>query len=232
MDKCDYDALENSLMVGVGGNTKRTVRSDNTLRDYGMKPPVHVTKHAQRRLRERQSQGTVPVYAPGTRKTVVVTHKPQKPLVLELCVPAGHVIGKGGKNINAVRRSSGARVIVTDDKRVKITGSDKQRRMAADMMMQYVPPLPGIKGKWVRRDEFVGRKSFGIFKCCRQWSSAHAFKAYRQDCCKCNRAVYPTFMWHNTGPHVEATGDNLRPHHSSRCEACKNGKCMVMSPAL
>ncbi len=175
MDKCDYDALENS-----------------------------------------------PIGKPKRMNT------PRKPLVLELCVPAGHVIGKSGKNINAVRRTSGARVIVTRDKRVKISGSDQQRRAAAHLLMQYVPPAPGIKGTWVPRDEFVGRKSFGIFKCCRQWSSAHAFKAYRQDCCRCNRSVYPVLLWHNTGPRTEVTVENLKPHHSSRCEACKAGKCMIM----
>tara|TARA_Y100000592_G_scaffold87246_1_gene141579 strand:+ start:2266 stop:2967 length:702 start_codon:yes stop_codon:yes gene_type:complete len=219
MDKCDYDVLENFLMVGV---TKRMARSDNTLH---VRPPVRVTKHARRRQRERQTQSTVPVYAEGTQKTVVVTHKPRKPLVLKLCVPTGHVIGKGGKNINAVRRASGARVTVTNDKRVKILGTNQQRRVAANLLMHYVPPAPGISGTWVPRDEFVGRKSFGIFKCCRQWSSAHAFKAYRQDCCKCNRSVYPTFLWLNTGPRTKVMRDKSTSHHRSRCEACRAGIC-------
>ena len=136
MDKCDYDALENSLMVGVGGNTKRMVRGDNTLYDYGMQPPVRVTKHAARRLRERQGQGTVPVYAPGTRQSVIVTHKPHKPLILKLRTPASWVIGKGGENIKAVCRASGARIHV-EETRVKIRGSNAQRQHAANLLKKF-----------------------------------------------------------------------------------------------
>ena len=136
MEKCDYDALENSLMVGVGGITKRTARSDNTLYDYGMQPPVRVTKHAKRRLRERHDQGTVPVYAPGTRKTVIVTHKPHKPLVLKLRTPASRVIGKSGENIKAVCRASGARIHV-EATRVKIRGSNAQRQHDANLLKEF-----------------------------------------------------------------------------------------------
>jgi hypothetical protein len=136
MDKCDYDNVGHSLMIGVGGNTKRIVRSDNTLHDYAMQPPVHVTEHAKRRLRERHNEGTVPVYAPGTRQSVIVTHIARKPLILKLRTPASWVIGKGGENIKAVCRASGARIHV-EKTRVKIRGSNTQRQHAANLLKEF-----------------------------------------------------------------------------------------------
>ena len=94
------------------------------------------------------------------------------------------------------------------------------------------PPFEDAVGKWVARKEFIGRKSFGIFRCpCQEWLSAHAFKHYRQECKACGSNEYATFMWVNSETTVsdgrhEPTD---KPHLRHLCEACKQGVCRMGS---
>ena len=116
------------------------------------------------------------------------------------------------------------------------------------------PPFPGCEGRWVRRKDFPDpdpgkgkspnpRKTFGIFHChcakCktgdkpRQWTSAHAFKCYGQECTKCQSTrrgaayVLPTFLWVNGEQcrRTKSTGKSKQPHFAELCEACRQGKC-------
>uniref|UniRef100_A0A7S4IQ06 3CxxC-type domain-containing protein n=1 Tax=Vannella robusta TaxID=1487602 RepID=A0A7S4IQ06_9EUKA len=95
-------------------------------------------------------------------------------------------------------------------------------------MEKLKAPFEGANGYWTKRIDFPGRKSFGYFQCdcTSRWTSAHAYKLYKQDCKKCEHSTLPKFMWvskdiRNTTK-VEKTA---KPHHYSRCEACKLGTC-------
>ena len=137
MDACDYHALENRLLVGTGAHTRKAARDDLTLTDYAMQPPVHVTRHAQQRLEERTEGGTQPVYAPRTRQSVVVTHKPAGPTRLRRKVTRGKLIGKKGSNIQHLQAQSGACMRVSGDY-VLVWGSDAQRSAARHLLKAYV----------------------------------------------------------------------------------------------
>jgi hypothetical protein len=93
------------------------------------------------------------------------------------------------------------------------------------------PPFQGAVGAWVKRRDFEGRKSFGIFMChrCKRktWRSAYAMKKFRQGCKKCNKQLLPKFMWENsaTRENREKNMQKKGPHDSRRCEACRLGVC-------
>ena len=60
------------------------------------------------------------------------------------------------------------------------------------------PPFSDAEGEWVPRESFEGKKSFGFFTCrrCRKdWTSAHAFAQFRQQCKACKSDEYPTLLW-------------------------------------
>jgi hypothetical protein len=101
--------------------------------------------------------------------------------------------------------------------------------------MPQKPPFEGAVGAWVKRREYEGVKSFGLFTCHRcskhkTWQSAHAFKNYRQGCKKCNKKWLPIFLWKNDDT-MRKNGENMQekrpPHDSRRCEACKLGLCSI-----
>ena len=98
------------------------------------------------------------------------------------------------------------------------------------------PPFPNASGKWVRRANFTGQKSFGVFTCgdCdKDWLSAHAQVSYTQQCKACKCKAYPSQMWENDGKAKSDTdSDDERegqetPHLSHLCGACKAGVCKV-----
>jgi hypothetical protein len=92
-------------------------------------------------------------------------------------------------------------------------------------------------GEWVPLDEFTGHKSFGLFVCtdCRKtWRSAHAFKAFKQGCQRCNKESNAVLMWQNYGHHCASSDEeddedsseaNDGPHDKARCEAGRYGRC-------
>ena len=92
-------------------------------------------------------------------------------------------------------------------------------------------------GKWVSRDEFDGRKSFGqfvCFNCNSQWISAHAYRRFKQGCTRCHKYYFPRLMWKNYGRRESEDDDddgevmNLdreKPHRRDLCQACKAGVC-------
>jgi len=104
---------------------------------------------------------------------------------------------------------------------------------------QHHPPAFGLEGRgyWVLREEFTGRKSFGCFRChvpdCgKTWSSAHAFREYRQGCDNCETDTFPCCMWFNDPQYEEIgtrgmRGNESEHHHTARCEACKHGVCSM-----
>ena len=94
-------------------------------------------------------------------------------------------------------------------------------------------PFENVFGEWVSRLNFVGRKSFGQFECSKcgnSWSSAHAYSQFTQGCKQCEYNELPCCLWQND-PAVKRLGvfaeegDTVKPHHASRCEACKRGVC-------
>ena len=78
------------------------------------------------------------------------------------------------------------------------------KKKAAKSKKSPQPPFQGAVGAWVKRRDFEGRKSFGIFMChrCKRktWRSAYAMKKFRQGCKKCNKQLLPKFMWENHQP--------------------------------
>ena len=95
-------------------------------------------------------------------------------------------------------------------------------------------PIP-TPGYWIARADFPGDKSFGYFSCdacSNSWLSAHAFKHYRQGCKACEDKSLPTWMWVNLprdddDDERSASGKQDKPHHQSRCDACKAGICLA-----
>lgn len=87
-------------------------------------------------------------------------------------------------------------------------------------------PFPGAEGRWVPRLHLTRNKSFGHFQCQRcksRWSSAHAFKAYGQQCKKCKRMEQACCMWENTESDrprdvAEEEEGEQRPHRSDLCQ--------------
>eukprot|EP00418_Pyrodinium_bahamense_P088737 CAMPEP_0179030016 /NCGR_PEP_ID=MMETSP0796-20121207/10352_1 /TAXON_ID=73915 /ORGANISM="Pyrodinium bahamense, Strain pbaha01" /LENGTH=200 /DNA_ID=CAMNT_0020726193 /DNA_START=86 /DNA_END=687 /DNA_ORIENTATION=- len=68
-----------------------------------------------------------------------------------------------------------------------------------------LPPVPlplGSPGRWVLRDDFRGRKSFGFFNCnCGNWwTTAHAQKWFMQTCQQCDEESYALYMWQSKRP--------------------------------
>jgi hypothetical protein len=67
------------------------------------------------------------------------------------------------------------------------------------------PPYPGCEGKWLARHYYQERKkdstTFGYFKCnyCdKAWTSAFAYKSYKQGCKECERRFPPAYLWVNS----------------------------------
>ncbi len=112
------------------------------------------------------------------------------------------------------------------------TGKGHKKRQSLQLA-SLDPPIPGIDGEWVLREEFDGSKSFGWFECrgCwRPWPSAHAWAKFNQRCQKCETEFLPKFMWVNFGARSEPEGESSEtedgPHDCDRCEACaKNKRC-------
>ena len=103
------------------------------------------------------------------------------------------------------------------------------------MGLEISPPFEGANGKWVRRRDFTGKKSFGRFCCTRchkEWLSAHAQANYRQACKECRRYFLATHMWVNKIKVLPSTPDSGPDssswHKSDLCEACKRGVCKGM----
>ena len=101
------------------------------------------------------------------------------------------------------------------------------------------PPIPDLKGEWVRPSDFRGTKSFGFFICWKcanapAWYSAHAFPRFKQGCKVCNIETFPQFLWQNAQrSNREEVGDSEKlngPHQSDRCEACRSGMCVRSLP--
>ena len=96
------------------------------------------------------------------------------------------------------------------------------------------PPIPNVKGYWIQRPYFQGRKSFGAFQCCfcgNAWTSAHAYANYGQGCRRCNIINLPMFLWQNQKAQKKNNllqpPAGLKPHDRERCEACRAGVCTV-----
>ena len=101
------------------------------------------------------------------------------------------------------------------------------------------PPIDELEGYWIKRQDFVGTKSFGVFICfkCRgergkpgkRWQSAHAFKQFAQGCQGCESLYRPWFMWVNTSERDQnrdgMDDEEDKPHDSGRCQACRAGVC-------
>ena len=118
------------------------------------------------------------------------------------------------------------------------TRAAHQRISPSSLVNGRVPSSPVDEpGEWVPLDEFTGRKSFGFFVCtgCRKtWRSAHAFKAFKQGCQRCNKESDALLMWQNYGHRrassdeeddEDSTEDNDGPHDKARCEAGRYGMC-------
>mmetsp|Transcript_8427 Transcript_8427/g.24119 ORF Transcript_8427/g.24119 Transcript_8427/m.24119 type:complete len:192 (+) Transcript_8427:64-639(+) len=96
------------------------------------------------------------------------------------------------------------------------------------------PPV-GEPGEWVLREVFDGKKSFGVFfcPCGRTWTTAHAWKDYKQGCQSCDVETFAFYMWKNDrkGKSYSRKQDNFEddrpPHDRARCEACRRGVCML-----
>jgi hypothetical protein len=92
-------------------------------------------------------------------------------------------------------------------------------------------PFPGANGRWVYREDYRGKKGFGIFvcdSCHRHWISAHAYSnQFGQDCQACEINTFPYIMWQSPTRDrdelIRDDEDDGPPHDSSRCDACKAG---------
>ena len=95
---------------------------------------------------------------------------------------------------------------------------------------KHRPPFPGASGRWVPRQAFQGRKSFGHYRCScgRCWGSAHAYPQYKQGCQSCDAETLPCCLWVNDQDaedrDVEEPNSD-QPHDRERCEACRLGIC-------
>lgn len=62
----------------------------------------------------------------------------------------------------------------------------------------------------------------------RRWSSAHAYKQFKQGCQNCETECLPVCLWQNYGSggsDDEEVDPDRPPHDSSRCQACRLGVC-------
>ena len=92
---------------------------------------------------------------------------------------------------------------------------------------RHDPPFPWANGRWMPREDFPGKKSFGQFKChgcAKTWGSAHAWKTFRQGCKRCQAESLPCCLWLNDEGDSRETSSSLSddkgPHEASLCEAC------------
>ena len=136
MDHCDWDELEHDLMLKSRALSRREGRDDMTFHDYAMRPPRRETHHARQRLKQRQNVSTQPVYAPGTRQSVVVTYV-NRPTRLRLSIPAAKFVGKGGKRVKEFEQASGASLSVKHG-HVIIRGNQLQVNRACNLIKPYV----------------------------------------------------------------------------------------------
>ena len=139
--------------------------------------------------------------------------------------------GAKKKSSGAKKKSSGAKKKSNGAKKETIgaeedpSGAEKKTRGKS-----LRPPFPDARGEWVRRKNFTGRKTFGhftCFECNKDWTSAHAFKAYAQRCKACSENAFPRFLWQNDKDHERAEGKrpDQKPHLNHLCGACKAGVC-------
>jgi hypothetical protein len=97
-------------------------------------------------------------------------------------------------------------------------------------------PFEGAEGEWVYRDDFKGKKGFGLFvctSCSRHWMSAHAHRdLYGQGCQSCEKKIFAYIMWQSYGhrKEKELVSDGP-PHDASRCDACKAGDYCTKIPS-
>lgn len=140
-----------------------------------------------------------------------------------------HGKGNGAKGVSKGKGKS------KDGAKGKANGKGKGKGKSNEPHMPD-PPVDA-PGRWVRRDEFEGRSSFGFFSCdCgRSWTTARAQKEFRQGCQGCEREFYAYYMWQNDEKRPprqrEDTDDrDDPPHDSQRCEACRLGRCTLRMP--
>jgi hypothetical protein len=99
-------------------------------------------------------------------------------------------------------------------------------------------PFPGARGRWVKKDDYQGRKGFGIFvckSCSRFWISAHAFREkYAQECQGCDIRTFAYIMWQSSEDRVKDRDEGVEasgsPHDASRCDACRDGNYCTKIP--
>ena len=88
-------------------------------------------------------------------------------------------------------------------------------------------PFPGAVGYWVYREEFRGKKGFGVYQCSScsgTWVSAHAYKdTFKQGCRKCDVKMSPHIMWVSKERSEKSQEKSTAPHDAKRCEACEAG---------
>jgi len=101
------------------------------------------------------------------------------------------------------------------------------------------PPFPSAQGAWVPRLKCQQQKSFGWFwcsECGKTWTSAHAFREFRQACQKCETFSLACCLWQNDvgAPkrQTEPEDDPELPHDKQRCEGCQLGCCLVARVTL
>ena len=88
------------------------------------------------------------------------------------------------------------------------------------------------KGIWIKVNDY---RSFGIFECnCKKnksWLSAYANTKYKQQCTniKCNKLLYPKYIWFNHSNNKSKKNTNNIQHLSALCEGCKNNDCKYIN---
>jgi len=90
------------------------------------------------------------------------------------------------------------------------------------------PPIPGLPGRWLSREEFRGKQSFGWYycNCHRFWQSCLARKDKWQKCKGCNHKCMPLYLWENDRRRRRDDRDtnrdcsNDKPHEQELCQRC------------
>ena len=134
----DLDDLGHWMLQKGRQRTKsREQRQDRTLDNYAMLPPVKETRHARQRRQRRTNVLTAPVYAPGTHRSVVITHVPTC-ITHRLTVPPAKLVGKGGHRVKELERRTGAQLHVTQAGTVQVRGTKAQQKKAQDALKPYI----------------------------------------------------------------------------------------------
>ena len=181
--------------------------------------------------REREEWPSLPRPS-ATPSTVARAFRSQSPAPTSIQHPKAFAIRTGTVTKSEPQPQAPApRPTTRGSSRVSNPPAHTEREKLILRRVEHLAGPRDAEGEWVLLKLYTRYKGFGFYlcpHCSRTWMSSKSSKRFRQGCQGCETMSFPAAMWVNTPGHYRPPSsriDTLKPHDSSRCEACAAGQC-------